>query len=171
VSYNPAEGENNFKKIIALYDSAEELLQTVENQTEVDPEVHLDAVEPLIDAIEESADILSKEYSHLAEGVSGKSKINKRSVEGSIRKVFLAMNEYKDRLKKQSKPVAQAITKMTDGVISKLKKTIEDVVVVFLEVIDLGIEKLLQKQELEEMKKRNLRIAALMHNHSLAAQH
>ncbi len=162
--------EEKFRKIIKLYDVAEELLQTVEQQSEVDPEIQLNLVEPMVEAVEESADALSEEYSCLAEGDSGVTKINKKRVENNLRKIFGAINQYKENVKQQTAQVAASVKKLTDEVVARLRTALEDVVAIFLEAVHISLDLIMQKQEIEEMKKRNLRLATLMHQNSLAVE-
>ena len=155
--------EGNFRKIVGLYDVAEELLLTVENQTEVNPELQLEMVEQIVETIEESADILAGEYANLAEGTQGKKKINKKIVEGALRKIFLSVDDYKKKASTISESAARSIDRLVKPVLGRLRGAVEEVVSFFLEVVEISLEKIMHKTEVEEMRKRNQRIAQLMH--------
>ncbi len=155
--------EGNFKKIVSLYDVAEELLLTVEKQTEVNPEAQLELIEPIVETIEESADQLSTEYANLAVGAQGRKKINRKVVEAALRRIYQSVSEYNDRVKSIPEHPAKAIERIVSPVLSRLRGVMEEVVTFFMEVIEISLDKIMHRSEVEEMRKRNLRIAALMH--------
>ena len=159
--------EDNFKKIVGLYDVAEELLLTVESQREVNPEAYLEFIEPIVETIEESADVLSTEYAYLAQGSQGKKKINRKIVESALRKIYQSVDDYKERLTKIPEQPSRIVERIVAPVLNRLKAVAEEVVSFFMEVVEISLDKIMHRSEVEEMRKRNQRIAALMHQMAL----
>src|SRR4051812_37971919 len=93
------EFENKYEEITKLYDFAEELVSTVESEFVKDADAQLAIVEPLINELSDATDILAEEFLFIAESKKYKTpgKASKTHIEASLRKIFVAVNDYQAR--------------------------------------------------------------------------
>src|SRR5665213_397269 len=108
--------EKQYRQITALYDMAEELAATVESELVQDQETQFVLVEPLIVQIAESTDILTEEFIALHEDPSHK-KTAKSRIEAALRKVFIALEDYRERLSARSKKTLGALSNIADPIV------------------------------------------------------
>jgi len=149
------EWEEKYYDVTELYVLADDLLKTVEHAE--NPEAQLDLVEPLIELIGESADTLSETYIALCEG---KNKTQAKSrIEGALRKAYAGLSEFTARVRDQ-KNAALAVVK-------KIKRQLEQVIVNFMEFTVLSLDRIMQKQDMEELKQRHAHLSAMLHSQSL----
>jgi len=149
------EWEEKYYDVTELYVLADDLLKTVE-QAE-DAQGQLDLVEPLIELVGESADVLSEAYISLCEG---KNKTQAKSrIEGVLRKAYAGLNAFSARVRDQ-KNAALAVVK-------KIKRQLEQVIVNFMEFTVLSLDRIMQKQDVEEIKQRHAHLSAMLHGQSL----
>jgi len=171
-NYSMEEFETKYNDITALYDIAEELVNTIESDLVTDPNAQMLIVEPLINDIGDATDILAQEFLLIAEskkmGVS--SKASKPQIEGALRKIFAAMTEYQNRVRNVSKKAHGAIMNIADPIVKKIQKQIEQVVIIFLEFMQISLQSIMGKMELEALKIRDARVALMMHQHAMAQQ-
>ncbi len=170
--YSVEELEQKYQAITTLFDSAEELVVTVESPLVKDPEAQLAAIEPLINDMSDAADVLTEEFVLIAESKKNKiqSRANKKRVEGAIRKLYVAIHEYEARVKNATKKAHGAIMNIADPVVAKIKRQVEEVVVIFLEFMQLSLHSLMNKADLDALKVRDARVALMMHQHALSQQ-
>lgn len=95
-----AEQKKTYDNIIKLYDFAEDLVEAVEKNPAKKPEERLKLVEPLIEQIEESAEMLAQVYISFVETGTQPDDETKIKVENSIQKMFEAISNYKDQVRK-----------------------------------------------------------------------
>ena len=166
------EMEIKYNEITQLYDLAEELLSTVESDFVKNAEAQLDIVEPLISEIGDATDVLSEEFVLIAESVKQKvqSKASKTRIEAALRKVYVAVQDYQKRVKDVSKKTHGAILNIADPIVTKIQRQVEKIVAVFLEFVQVSLQSLMSKAEVEALKARDSRIALMMHQHALAQQ-
>lgn len=172
-NYSMDDLETKFESIAVLYDYAEELLLTVESQLVADAEQQLDIIEPLVTEIGEATDILSEEFVFIAEGIKRKktnSRANKTQIEAALRKLYTALHEYQERVRDVSKKAHGAFMNIADGIVQKIQRQVEEIVVVFLEFVHISLSSLMGKAELEALKVRDTRIAMMMHQQAMAQQ-
>lgn len=170
--YSAEEFEARYHEITALFDLAEDLVNTVESQLVANQDEQLEIVEPLINEIGDAADILTQEFIYIAESKKNKTpmKASKKVVEGALRKLFTAINDYNTRVRDISKKAHGAIMNIADPVVQKIQRQAEKVIVIFLEFLQLSLQSIMGKAELEALKGRDSRIALMMHEQSLAQQ-
>lgn len=165
--YTLDEMEVKYNALTGLYDLADELLATVESPFVKNAEEQLAIVEPLIAEISDAADVLSEEFILIADGRNGNGKkANKARVENSLRKLFAVLNDYQDRVKSTGK----SLKNIADPIVAKVQRHVEEIVVIFLEFINLSLASLMHKQQLEAIRVRDPRIALMMHQHALSQQ-
>jgi len=147
------EWEMKYDDVNELYALVDDLLNTVPHAA--DPQAQLDLIEPLVEAIGDSADVLGEEYINLCDG---KPKTTAKSrIEGALRKAYAACNEFSARAK-DAKNAAHLVVK-------KVKRQLEQVISNFMEFVVLSLDRMMQKQDMEELKQRHAHIA-LMLQHS-----
>lgn len=166
------EMEVKYNEITKLYDYAEELVSTVESELVADSEAQLEIVEPLIHEIGDAADILASEFIHIAESRKHKTqcKASKSHIEGSLRKIFAAVTDYNLRVRNISKKAHGSIMNIADPIVKKIMRQVEQVVIIFLEFVQISLQSVMGKAELEALKVRDARIALMMHQQALSQQ-
>jgi len=162
------EMKSKYDDVTKLYDFAEELVSTVESEFVKDPALQLEIVEPLINELSEATDVLSEELIYIAEGKKYKTsgKANKTRVEASFRRIFAAINDYHTRVKQ----IGKKAQNIADGIVKKIQRHVEDIMVIFLEFIQFSLNSVMGKMELEALRVRDTRIAMLMHQQAMQQQ-
>ncbi len=146
--------EQKYYDITELYALADELLATVE-QSE-NPERQLELVEQLVETMGESTDILTDEYVALCEGNPSRKKSAKSRVEGALRKVYVAMSETAAR--------ARDMKNAIHGIMKKIKRQLEQVIANFVEMVQLSLDRIMQKHDVEELKTRHANISLMLYS-------
>jgi len=152
----------SYHDITELYNQAEELVATVEHHSIKDQDAQLRTIEPLINDIIEATDVLSEEFILIAENKKNRavSKFSKNRIEASLRKIFAAINNYQQTTKN--------ISNIANAIVEKIKSQLDKVVAVFFEFIQISLQSIMNKAELEALRVRDARIALMMHQISLA---
>jgi hypothetical protein len=167
--YSMEELETKYNEITSLYDDAEELVATVESQFVQDPNSQLDIVEPLINEIGDATDILSEEFILVAENKKGKAaKASKSRIEGALRKIYVAIGDYQARVKNTSKKAHGALQNIADPIVAKIQRKVEQIVVTFMEFIQISLMNIMNKAEVEALRVRDSRVALMMHQMAMA---
>lgn len=171
-NYNVEELEARYQEITVLYDQAEELVATVESDFVKNPEAQLALVEPLINDIGDATDVLTEEFVLVAESKKFKtsSKASKARVEGALRKIYVAIGEYKARVKTSGKKIQGAIQNIADPIVAKIQRQLEKVLVIFMEFVQASLFNIMNKAEAEALRARDTRIAMMMHQQALSQQ-
>lgn len=149
------EWEQKYYDVTELYALSDELLNTVEQSQ--DPEAQLALIASLVETIGESADILGEEYINFCDGK--KEPKSKSRIEGALRKVYGAVSEFTSRVRDQ-RNAALAIVK-------KVKRQLEQVIVNFMEFMVLSLDRIMQKQDVEEIKQRHAHLSMMLHSQGL----
>lgn len=145
--------EQKYHDITELFLLSDELLATV--PASADPEEQLRLLEPLLETIGESADLLTDEYIALCDGDTKRKATAKSRVEGALRKVYVAMNEFTMKAR-DAKNAAHAV-------IVKIKRQLEHVVSHFMDFMTLSLDRIMQKNDVDELKQRHANIALMLH--------
>jgi len=151
---NKEDLEKQYREITSLYDMAEELATTVESEFTKNPETQLQLVEPVIMQVADSADALAEEFVSVLEKPA-RSKSAKSRVEGALRKIFMALEEYRNRLGTHNKRALAALSNIADPIVEKIRKQAERVVLIFMQIMEISLERIMQKLDLEEFKRAN----------------
>jgi hypothetical protein len=166
VMANIAELQEKYFEITELYDLAEELVDTVESEFVQNPGQQYELIEPLAEGIGEAADVLSEEFMAIAEG---KGKRNKTRIEGALRKIYMAMESYNKRAQAIAGEASTGFRNIADPIVKKIKRQLETVIATFIEFVDLSLDRIMHKSEIEELKQRQEKIALMLHNVSQQA--
>ncbi|NBX03687.1 MAG: hypothetical protein EBR02_06470 [Alphaproteobacteria bacterium] len=170
--YSMEDLEQRYNEVTKLYDLAEEVLSTVESSLVSDPEQQLAMVEPLVNEVGDAVDVLAEEFLLIAESKKNKTstRASKKNIEGALRRVFVAIADYQARVSSATKKAHGSIMNIADPLVKKLRRQVEQVVVVFLEFIQISLQSILNKHELDALKQRDSRVALMMHQMTLAQQ-
>ncbi|MDE3060505.1 MAG: hypothetical protein KGJ06_05790 [Pseudomonadota bacterium] len=162
--YSIEDFQSRYLEITKLYDHAESLVGTVESDFVKDASAQLELVEPLISELGDATDVLAEEFLLIAEGKKrrGKSKASKSHIEGALRKIFTALHEYHARVQGAGRKARGAIQNIADPIVQKIQKQVEQVIIIFLEFVQISLHSIMGKMELEALKVRDPRIVALM---------
>lgn len=153
--------EEKYEEIMRLYDLADELAATVDESRVEDPEQQFKLVEPLIEQLGDSTDILTEEFINLAEGQApNKSRPN---IESALRKVYAAIDDYFKAVRAGARRTRKKVANIADTVVYKIKEELERVIVIFLEFVRLSLETVMHKKEFEELRRKETMVAFQLH--------
>ena len=153
--------EKHYREIASLYDTAEELANTVESEFAQDPHEQLALVEPLISQVADCADVLSEEFVTVLEKPA-LAKTSKSRVEGALRKMFIALQEYRERLGLKTQSALEGIANIADPVVAKLRKQVDKIILIFMQLMEISLDRIMHKFEIEEFKRTNDRAMAAL---------
>lgn len=145
--------EQKYYDITELYALNDELMESVE--LAANPEAQMALVAPLIETIGESADVLTEEYVNLCEGSASRA-TSKSKVEASLRKVYVAIAEFNKRTR-EARNAAHMVVK-------KIKRQLEQVIANFVEFMTLSLDRIMQKQDIDELNAHHASIALMLHS-------
>lgn len=168
--YSMNDYKAGYNNITALCDCAEELLATVENSSISDPQAQLDMIEPLINEIADASDVLAEEFLLIAESKKTRSanKFSKKRIEAALRRIFVTVNEYQENLKSFAKKTNNSAINITTPIVKKIQQQLDKVVAIFFEFVQISLQSIMNKMELDAFKARDSRIALMMHQYSLS---
>jgi hypothetical protein len=164
MSNNICHLEEKYDEIMKLYDLADELAATVDSNVVENPEAQLKLVEPIIEQLGGSADELTEEFINAAEGKIKRTTRNR--VEASLRKIYNALDEYTMKAHGNAKLASARINNIADSIITKIKEELEKIVIIFLDFMQLSLDRVMHKNEYEELKRRHTEIAFQLHHMS-----
>lgn len=156
-----ADLQERYYEITELYDLAEELVKTVESEFVQSPEAQYKLVEPLAEEIGEAADILADEFMNIAES-KGK-KRNKSRIEGALRRAYMAINAYNERVSASMGDAVEGFRNIADPIVKKIKRQLETVIGTFLDFVELSLDRIMHKSEIDDLKRRQEKIAMMLH--------
>ncbi len=148
--------KHSFDDITVLYDLSEELLATALKAS--DQQAQFELVEPLVEVLADSTDILSEEYIVLIEGKPARKQAAKTKIEGALRRAYIALNEFSTR--------AKDATNAAHVVVKKIKQQLGQVIAHFVGFVALSLDRIVQKAEVESLKAQHASIALMLHQMS-----
>ncbi len=154
--------ELKYYQVAELYNLAEELLSTAEDPQVENPESQLDLIEPLVNQIGDSTDILCEEFIEIA-GKKDKAATRRTRVERALRKIYTALDTYQQQVVAATREGVQGLRNIADPIVEKIKLHVEAVIGIFLDFVDLMLDRIMHKQQVEELKKRQEKIAQLLY--------
>lgn len=168
--YSITDYKEKYQDITALYDRSDELLATIEDTSLGNPEERLNILEPLINEIADSTDILAEEFILVAESKKPRAsaKFSKKRIENALRRVFSAMQDYQEKSRISLSKFGMHALSATDKIIEKIQQQLDKVVAVFLELINITLQSIIGKTEIDALRARNARVALMMHQINLS---
>lgn len=162
--------KGKYQDITALYDHADELVSTVEDSSLKSKQKQLELVELLVNEVSDATDILTEEFILVAESKKprGTSKFSKKRIEGALRRIFVAVHGYNESTKHFFNDSSGAILNITNKIVEKIQRQIEKVMLIFLELINISLQSIIGKSEMEALRMRNTRVSIMMHQMSMS---
>jgi hypothetical protein len=151
---NKEQLEKHYREIASLYDTAEELASTVESEFTKDPEAQLALVEPLIAQVADSADVLAEEFVNVLEKPA-LAKSAKGRVESALRKIFMALEEYRRKIGLRGTQLLGALSNIADPIVDKIRKQSEKIILIFMQLMEISLDRIMHKFQIEEFKRAN----------------
>ncbi|MES2985029.1 MAG: hypothetical protein V4735_07580 [Pseudomonadota bacterium] len=145
--------EQKYNDVTELYALADELLATVPQAA--NPEAQFALVEALVETLGESTDVLTDEYIALCEGTPSRKKSAKSRIEGALRKVYVSLGDVSAKAR-DAKNAAHIVVK-------KIKRQLEQVISHFVEMVALSLDRIMQKNDVEELKAHHANIALMLY--------
>jgi len=155
-----SEHEQKYYEVMDLYALADELVGTVESNLVTNPEAQFALIEPLVEAIGTSTDILTEEFITLCDGKANRKTIAKKKIEDALRQVYVAISEYSAK----SAEVMHGVSNIADPIVKKVKRQLEVVIAAFIDFVSLSLDRVMQKHDVEELKIRQEKIAIMLHS-------
>lgn len=155
--------QQHYYEITELYDLAEELLNTVDSELVRQPLEQLAIVEPLVEVIGNAADVLTEEFIAIAENNGRSAPKNKSRIEGALRKIYSGIESYHMRVNAGLSEGMVGIRNIADTVVKKLKRQMEVIVAMLVDFVELSLDRIMQKSQVEELKLRQEKIALMLH--------
>jgi hypothetical protein len=159
------EVKKQYNSITSLYDLAEELASTVENKLVKNPEDQLDLIEPLINEVADATDILTEEYINIMEDTKHH-KTAKVKIEKALRQIFMALENYRNRVKELTDEKLSTLAGLANPIVNKIYKQVEKIMLIFMQLIELSLDRIMRKHELDEFKLNNEHFISMLPQHS-----
>jgi uncharacterized coiled-coil DUF342 family protein len=163
----PENLETSYNEVVALYEKADALIASVNESSREFQEVHFKLVMPLVEQLESSTDILTEEFISIAEGKDNKANHAKR-VEGALRKVYTSLDEYGKRASSMGKEAFSGLVQRLEVLVEDTKRQLEKVVGIFVGMVNIGLDRIMQKNDLERLRKNETKVAQMLHSMSAA---
>ncbi len=154
MAHSKEELEQHYRDVAELYDAAEELASTVESEFVKDPEEQLALVEPLISQVADSADVLTEEFVNVIERPA-LAKTAKTRVEGALRKIFAALEEYRKKIGLRATQLLGGLANIADPIIDKIRKQSEKIIIIFMQLMEISLDRIMHKFEIDEFRRAN----------------
>lgn len=161
-SFKPGNAEANYGELMVLFDLADDLSQTVNPNMVKDAQAQLDRIREILNAVSEGADLLTDEYIHIMETRPERNKAETSRTEAALRRIFMALDTYRE--------TAKRVKNIADALVEKLYAQMEKIVVIFMQLIDLSLFRIMQKEQLDELRARNQQIQTAFLLHNMAQQ-
>ncbi|MBY0355636.1 MAG: hypothetical protein K2Q12_07895 [Rickettsiales bacterium] len=156
---NMADLELKYHDITELFELADALVDTAESEFITNPDEQLALVEPLVEAVGDAADVLTEEFLTVASQTKANNAVRRSKIEGALRKIYVAIDAYKQQTAKSK----QALMNIADPIVEKIKRQVEVIVAIFVDYVDLTLDRIMQKTHIDELKKRQEKIAIMLH--------
>lgn len=146
--------EKHYQEISSLYDMAEELASTIESEFTKDPDAQLVLLEPLIGQVADSTDALSEEFVNVLEKPA-RAQSAKGRVESALRKIFMALEEYRKQVGLRTRGTLEGLSNIADPIVEKIRKQAEKIILIFMQLMELSLDRIMHKFEIEEFRRAN----------------
>ena len=151
--------EQDYHEITELFQLADELIMTTEHEAIADKDSQIDLVEPVVSAIVDSTDTLSEEFFvQVEEGKPARKKASKGRIENALRKMYMAITAYGQEVANAS----ETVKLVTDPIVTRIKRQIEVVVATLVQFVQLSLDLIMQKNDVEELRKRQDRVSSML---------
>lgn len=152
---NTAQLKQDYNRLTSLYEEADALLATLASAPQAQQGEYFRAAAPLAVELEAAGDVLTAGFIQCAEG---KIKQQKKGIESALRKAFSALDSYRRDITTASVEVAELLSSHVERVQEALGKA----VAAFAEFVDLAVDRIMQKSDLDALRKREPKIALML---------
>jgi hypothetical protein len=160
--------ELKYHAIVGLYDLAERMIDGVHYANPSDAEEYLNLVEPVIQEIEDSTDRLSDLYMEILQEEERREHThNAIAIESGLRKILINLKEFQKKIAKVESSLRKVAENHLVPIISEIQERVENIVAIFIELVNISLTRIFSKYELETAKQRNTNIAMLVHKQNL----
>lgn len=149
-----AELELQYQDIVDMFTTADDMISQAE--TAANPEAYVNEIEHLVTTVAETADTLSEEFFVIINGKQAGKKASGQKIESALRRTYTALTEF-------GRTASEATRKHAEKLVTKLKRQLEVVIAGIIEFVTLSLDRIMQKQDIEELKRRQERIALMLH--------
>lgn len=150
-----------YDDITSLYDIADELAETAQDSTVKNPEEHINLLESLISEVAEVSDTLAEEYIHIIQEPV-RNKTVKAKVEKALRKMFIALDHYRASMKEVVNETALTVSRLVSPILVKLQKQAEKIMLIFMQLLEISLDRIMRKNELDEFRRNNSHMLGTM---------
>lgn len=163
--YGMDELEQHYLQVEKLYDLTGELVATLESPALQDSETQIALIEPLITEITDATDVLTEEFIQVAKGArySMAHTASKSRIESALRRVYTSINDYRARSARVYGKTTTQLRELTDKAVDMIQEQVEKVIALFCEFIQLSLQSLMSKTELDILYQRQQKLALQMH--------
>lgn len=164
-NYRLEELEERYGKIEYLYDLTEQFIATIESPEVKSSDTQIALVEPLINEVTDATDVLTEEFISVARNARGQSNhsASKTRIESALRRIYSAMNDYQKRSDRVYGKTTSRIRTLTDNIVAAIQEHVEHVIAIFVEFIQLSVQSVMSKTELDMLYQRQQKLALQMH--------
>jgi DNA-binding ferritin-like protein len=122
-------------------------------------------VEPLITEVTDATDVLTEEFIQVAKGARHNMShtASKSRIESALRRVYTALNDYRTRSARAYGSTSSRLREMTDRAVDALQEQVEKVISLFVEFIQLSLQSLMSKADMDLLFQRQQKLALAMH--------
>lgn len=156
--------EEDYQDIVVLYGHADSLASTVESASLKERRAQYKLISPLVEEIELASDTLTEEYMQIAEQGQKPGKSAKTKIEGALRRLFVAIDQYTLRAEEAKATLSEKSLAATGKLVAGLRRQAERITAIFLNFVALSVDRIMHRKEVEEMKKHEAHIATTLHN-------
>lgn len=169
--YSMDELEVSYHQIEALYELISELVDTVEDGEQLQPDTQLALVGPLIDEITDATDALTEEFLLLAKAnrIHTSHTASKSRIEGAMRRIYVSFDQYAKDSSRVAGRIGAKMKAKTDHIIAAIGEQIEQVIGIFLDFMRLSLAPIMGKTRKNDLVARNTHIAFQLHQMSKQA--
>ena len=80
-----------------------------------------------------------------------------------MRQIYTALETYQQQVAAVTQQAATGLRNLADPIVEKIKLHVESVIGIFLDFVDLMLDRIMHKQQVEELKKRQEKIAQMLY--------
>lgn len=158
----------SYDDVTALYDAADELIGSINEAPLEEKASQFSLINSLVEQLEESTDVLSEEFvSAIEENKKDPSRSRKKRVELAFRKIYAALDIYRQKADELRATKAKAVIERVQPVIERVKRFVERAVSAFIGIVEISLDHIMHKVDLESLRRNEEKVAHMLHTASL----
>lgn len=147
--------KRDYAHLTGLYDQADTLLGALPTVAESLQADYFQSISPLAAELESAGDTLTAAFISCAEG---KGKSQRKTVETTFRKLFAALEVFRQ----QTKAASSVLGEQLQAHALRVEEALGKAVTVFVQFVELALDRIMQKADLDALRKREPKIAQLL---------